>query len=210
MTIAMNYGGWVADRPATGGTFSVIQLVGFVATAGAALAGVGTGGEFSLEQLRRSPEHVFHASSTFEVAEVEQPRTPNEDLSRIREVLNPAISDLATTFSVSRQSVYNWLNGEPVAQENAAKLRDLAHAADVLDHEGVAVNAALLKRKFSNGRTLLQVALAGESVRDAALLLVQIHKHETSQRERMNARFANRAKTSATADFDLPVSNDQA
>ena len=210
MSTAMNYGGWVVDRPATGGTFSVIQLVGFVATAGAALAGVGTGGEFSLEQLRRSTEHVFHASSTFEVAEVEQPRTPNEDLSRIREVLNPAISDLATTFSVSRQSVYNWLNGEPVAQENAAKLRDLAHAADVLDHEGVAVNAALLKRKFSNGRTLLQVALAGESVRDAALLLVQIHKHETSQRERMNARFANRAKTSATADFDLPVSNDQA
>ena len=125
-------------------------------------------------------------------------------------MLNPAISDLATTFGVSRQSIYNWLNGEPVAQENAAKLRDLAHAADVLAHAGAAVDAALLKRKFSKGRTLLQMALAGESVRDAALLLVQIHKRETSQRERMNARFANRVKTSATADFDLPASNDRA
>ena len=210
MSTAMNYGGWVVDRPATGGTFSVIQLVGWLATVGAALAGIGTGGELSLEQLGRGTERVFHAPSTFEVAQTEPVRTPNEDLSRIREVLNPAISDLATTFGVSRQSIYNWLNGEPVAQENAAKLRDLAHAADVLAHAGAAVDAALLKRKFSKGRTLLQVALAGESVRDAALLLVQIHKRETSQRERMNARFANRVKTSATADFDLPASNDRA
>ena len=210
MSTAMNYGGWVVDRPATGGTFSVIQLVGWLATVGAALAGIGTGGEISLEQLGRGTERVFHAPATFEVAQAEPVRTPNEDLSRIREVLNPAISDLATTFGVSRQSIYNWLNGEPVAQENAAKLRDLAHAADVLAHAGAAVDAALLKRKFSKGRTLLQVALAGESVRDAALLLVQIHKRETSQRERMNARFANRVKTSATADFDLPASNDRA
>lgn len=210
MSNAMIYGGWVADRPVTGGTFSLVQLVGWVATAGAALAGIGTGGELSFECLRRSTEHVFHASPTFEVAEVEQARTPSENLTRIREVLNPSISDLATTFGVSRQSVYNWLNGEPVADENAAKLRDLAQAADVLAHEGVTVNAALLKRKFTNSRTLLQVAQAGESARDAVLLLVQIHKREAAQRERMNARFANRAKTPATADFDLPPSNDQA
>jgi hypothetical protein len=80
----------------------------------------------------------------------------------------------------------------------------------VLVYAGVAVNAALLKRKFAKGRTLLQVAQAGESARDAALLLVQIHKREATQRERMNARFANRAKTPATADFDLPASNDYA
>jgi hypothetical protein len=39
-------------------------------------------------------------------------------------------------------------------------------------------------------------------------MLVQIHKREAAQRERMNARFANRAKTPASADFDLPPSND--
>jgi transcriptional regulator with XRE-family HTH domain len=148
-------------------------------------------------------------SPTVEVVEVGAVRSPSEDLTRIREVLKPAVSDLATTLGVSRQSVYNWLNGETVADENAAKLQDLAQAADVLAHEGVAVNAALLKRKFANGRTLLQVAQAGESARDAALQLVQIHKRETAQRERMAARFANRAKTPASADFDLPsASND--
>ena len=178
--------------------------------ASAALTVIGTGGELSLEQLQRSAQQGHHRiARTIEVTG-ELARTPAENLLRIRQVLNPAVSDLAMTFSVSRQSVYNWLNGDPVADENAAKLQDLAQAADVLAHEGVTINAALLKRRFANGRTLMQVAQAGESARDAALALVQIHKREATQRERMNARFANRAKTPASADFDLPPSDGHA
>ena len=211
MSASMTYGGWVTDRPAaTGVTSTLVRLVGWMTAAGAVLTGIGTGGELSLERLQRSVQQAQHMGFAIEVTEVEQVRTPSENLSRIREVLNPAVSDLATTFGVSRQSVYNWLNGEPVADENAAKLQDLAQAADVLAHEGVGINAALLKRKFANGRTLMQVAQAGESARDAALMLVQIHKREAVQRERMDARFANRAKSPASADFDLPASNDHA
>lgn len=207
----MTYGGWVTDRPAaTGVTSTIVRLAGWVTVAGVALTGIGTGGQLSLAHLQRSVQQAQHMVPVFEVAEVEQDRTPSENLSRIREVLNPAVSDLATTFGVSRQSIYNWLNGEPVAGENAAKLQDLAQAADVLSHEGVGTNAALLKRRFANGQTLMQVAQAGESARDAALMLVQIHRRENLQRERMNARFANRAKTPASADFDLPASNDHA
>ncbi|MCU6502178.1 TIGR04255 family protein [Rugamonas sp. A1-17] len=151
---------------------------------------------------------VWACAQVVEVAEPDLVRTPSENLARIREVLNPAVSDLAATLGVSRQSVYNWLNSEPVADENAAKLRDLAQAADVLVHEGVTINSALLKRKFANGRTLMQVAQAGESARDAALLLAQIYKREEGQRQRMKARFAHRAKTPATADFDLPMAGE--
>jgi transcriptional regulator with XRE-family HTH domain len=211
MNNAMTYGGWVTDRPAaTGVTSTLVRWVGWMTAAGAALTCIGTGGELSLEHLRRSAQRAHHMVPVNEVTEVEQIRTPSENLSRIREVLNPAVSDLATTFGVSRQSVYNWLNGEPVADENAAKLKDLAQAADVLAHEDVGINAALLKRKFANGRTLMQVAQGGESARDAALMLIQIYKRETVQRERMNARFANRAKTPVSADFDLPAFNDHA
>jgi len=209
MSTTMTYGGWVTERPAaTGVTSTLVRWVGWMTAAGAALTSVGTGGELSPQQLQRSAQQAQHMVSVVDVAEIEQVRTPGENLLRIREVLNPAISDLATTFGVSRQSVYNWLNGEPVADENAAKLQDLAQAADVLSHEGVSINAALLKRKIDNGRTLMQIAKAGESAMDAALMLVQIHKREAAQRERMNARFANRAKTPASADFDLPAAND--
>jgi transcriptional regulator with XRE-family HTH domain len=211
MNSAMTFGGWVTDRPtATGVTSTLVRWVGWMTAAGAALTGIGTAGELSVEHLQRSAQRAQHMVPVAEVAEVKKVRTPGENLSRIREVLRPAVSDLAATFGVSRQSVYNWLNGEPVAAENAERLHDLAQAADVLAHEGVEINAALLKRKFANGRTLMQVALAGESARDAALMLVQIHKREAVQRERMNARFANRAKSPASADFDLPASNDHA
>ena len=211
MSTAMTYGGWVTDRPAaTGVSSTVVRWVGWVAAAGAVLSGLGTGGELSLEHLQRSTHEVRHMWPAVEVADVASVRNPTENLVRIREVLKPAVSDLATTFGVSRQSVYNWLNGETVADENAAKLQDLAQAADVLAHEGIEVNAALLKRKFANGRTLLQVAQAGESARDAALQLAHIHKREAAQRERMKTRFANRPKTQPSADFDLPSANDHA
>lgn len=212
MNTAISYGGgWVPERPAaTGATSTLVRLVSWMTAAGVVIAGVGTGGELLPEQLQRNTLQAHYAAHVTEVAEAEKSRTPSENLSRIREVLSPAVSDLATTFNVSRQSIYNWLNGDPVAVENAAKLQDLAQAADVLAHEGVKINAALLKRKFANGRTLLQVAQAGESARDAALLLIKIHKREAAQREHMNARFANRTKTAASADFDLPAPNDYA
>jgi transcriptional regulator with XRE-family HTH domain len=208
----MTYGGWVTDRPAaTGVSPTVVRLVGWMAAAGAMLSSIGTGGELSVEHLQRSTHQMQHMVPSVDVANVAPPvRSPAEDLVRIREVLKPAVSDLATTFGVSRQSVYNWLNGDSVAEENAAKLQDLAQAADVLAHEGIAVNAALLKRRFANGRTLLQVAQASESARDAALQLVHIHKREMTQRERMATRFANRGKTAPSADFDLPSASDDA
>ena len=165
MGAAQTYGGWISERPvATGRKFGVIVFVGWMAAAGAGLASIGTGGELSLEHLQRNTKQVQRAAPAVEVAG-QFLRTPSENLTRIREVLNPAVSDLATTFGVSRQSVYNWLNGEQVAEENAAKLRDLAQAADVLAHEGIVVNTMLLKRRFANGKTLMQVSQAGGSAR---------------------------------------------
>jgi transcriptional regulator with XRE-family HTH domain len=211
MSTALTYGGWAIERPAaTGVTSTVVRWVGWMAAAGAALTGIGTGGELSIQHLQRSVQQMQQMVRTDNVTDAAPIRTPAEDLGRIREILNPAISDLANTFGVSRQSVYNWLNGEPVAEENAAKLRDLAQAADVLAHEGIAINAALLKRKFANGRTLMQVSQVGESAMNAAVQFVQIHKREMAQRERMTARFANRTKFAPSADFDLPSPNDHA
>lgn len=202
----MHGGGWFAGQPATGVSPGFVSVVSWWVVAGAALTSIGTGGERSLEHLQRNLRNPQHSEF---IAGVEQARTPSQNLARIREILKPAVSDLATTFGVSRQSVYNWLNGEPVADENAIKLQDLAQAADILAHAGITVNAAVLKRKFVNRKTLLQVAQVGESARDAASLMVQIYKREAGQRERMNARYVLRATIHATADFDLPMPNDK-
>jgi len=206
----LTYGGWVIDRPgATGCSFNRVPFCGWMATVGAVLTTIGTGGQLSLEQLHQSALEVQNTNPLSGIADLEHVNIPGNDLARIREIFKPAVSDLATALGVSRQTIYNWINGETVATENAARLHDLAQAADILAHEGLTVNATLLKRKFANGKTMLQAVHDGESAREAAWLLVQIHKHEVTQRERMNARFAKRAKTFATADFDLPAFNDQ-
>ncbi len=207
MANTLSYGGWITDRPAaTGSSISLVRLVGYC-LAGAALVNLGTGGELSIEHLQRSlsPNPIITSS----VVEAVPERSPNENLARIRKVLTPAVSDLAVTFGVTRQSIYNWVNGEPIAAENAKRLRDLAQAADLLSDAGIGVNASLLKRKFANGKTLLQVAQAGECARDAAILLIQIFKLEAKQRDRLNTRLASRPKTPATADFDLPASDNR-
>lgn len=209
MSNALNYdyGGWVSNNaPATGSAPNLVRMIGWLAAASTLFAAVGTGGVLAREHLQRNALDAQHATATTESG---QARTPNENLSRIREVLKPAVSDLANALQVSRQTIYNWLNGEAVADGNAARLHDLAQAADVLAHAGIEINATLMKRKFANGRTLLQVAQAGESAKDAAVMLARIHKDEAAQRERLNARYAKRANTPASADFDLPAANDQ-
>jgi transcriptional regulator with XRE-family HTH domain len=208
MNIAINnYGGWVKPYPSTGNSQSLVKLIGWASAAViAALAASGTGSELQPGKLQ---ERVTHPNSLgIDIVDATAERTPMEDLQRIRQVLTPAISDLAVSLGVTRQSVYNWLNGDPVAVENAAKLRDLAQAADYLVTEGVTISSSLLKRQISNGMTLFQVVQAGESARDAASILVQILRREDAQRVRVSARLAGRRSTPATEDFDLPAAND--
>jgi transcriptional regulator with XRE-family HTH domain len=203
MDTAIGYGGWVSKHAGTGNSVSFGKIVGWASAAAmASIVAVGTGGELQSARLKERVSHRYAVSA--DVIEVEKAREPSEDLAHIREVLSPPVSELATTLGVTRQSIYNWLNGEQVAVENAAKLRDLAQAADVFTGNGVTINATLLKRKFANGKTLLQAVQSGESAREAALVFVQVLKRESEQRQRINARFVGRSKAAATADFDLP------
>lgn len=197
-------GGWFLG-PAATGVLAGIAL----STAMTGTTVNGPGVERILGQRQQSNTLKAYVATPRQIDILVLPRSPGEDLALIRNVLKPAVSDLATSLGVSRQAVYNWLNGEAVTQANAiSKLKDLAKATNVLTQAGVTINAALLKRKFFHGKTLMQVVQAGESASDAAQLMVHIHQREVAQRERISAQFANRKNTPATADFDLPEAND--
>ncbi|EIX9449268.1 TPA: helix-turn-helix transcriptional regulator [Klebsiella pneumoniae] len=206
MNTAITYartGGWLNSPTASGVCLGLIMLT---AISGRPVTGTGT------EQTLNPRQHgntlrIFSAREK-EMDSVEVYRAPVENLALIREVLKPAVSDLAVAFGVSRQTIYNWINGEQVAEANANKLADLAKATEILVNAGVTINATLLKRKFANGKTLMQVVQAGESAIDAANLMVNIHYKEKVQRDRITAKFAKRKNTPATADFDLPEAND--
>lgn len=127
-------------------------------------------------------------------------RTSAENLARIREILKPTITELANLFGVSRQAVYDWQAGKPLAQENAAKLDDLAKAADALAATGIDGSSQLLRRKIAGSKSLLDVVREGGSATSAAQVLAQTLVREAKQRERLALRLAGRAKPNVPHD----------
>jgi len=194
--------GWFDEQPVSTG--AVTYICGIVAAVGLGATTVGTGGQMSLERS----QYPWHETSHYHVTLLtETVRNVQENLQHIRNVLKLAVSDIALAFNVTRQAVYNWLNGEAVAEGNVTKIEALAGAAEILQSAGVNVTASHLKRKFVHGKTLLQVSQSGGDVRDAAHLLVQTLAKETAQRERLKSRTHVRVRSVAMADFDLPVSS---
>ena len=197
--------GWTSNQPAATGQFiGTTQIVGLL-MAGAAVITSFNGPSDNTQQLRIRNNSPI---APYNIVPVRIERSSIEDLQRIREVLSPAISDLAASLHVSRQSVYNWINGDPIADGNAAKLQDLAKAADILAAEGFAADHTVLRRKFSQGRTLLQLVRDGESAVTAMSILVQDLKKTAAQKSQVKAIFEQRPNSVATADFDLPAPND--
>lgn len=168
---------------------------------------VGTGGESTAGYYRlRGLKGYAYSGEPVPVVPLPPERTPAEDLAHIRAVLKPTVTDLALAFGVSRQAVYDWQNGRPIAAENAARLADLARAADVFAAEGLTATAQVLRRPVAAGRTLYGIVREGGSAEDAAGKLCGILRREARQREALSARLANRGRPVVSADdYGLPM-----
>jgi DNA-binding transcriptional regulator YiaG len=210
-TAYSNRGGWFGNQvDSTGGPSSLISVPVYILAA-SLFVSAGTGA--FADDLTRLRQHRINKTTISNpmqngALELAAARTSAEDVERIRTILSPAMSDLAKTFNVSRQTIYNWLKGEQPTPEHTAKLKDLASAADAFADAGVPVNGILLKRKVIGGKSLFEVVGDGGSARDAAQLLLQVVLRETDQRERLVARFAGRKVFQPSADFDEMVAND--
>jgi len=184
------------------------MLAGVIGITAIALQ-VGTGGAQTAEYYRqRGPKgYAFVAYDPAPpIEELANLRTPVEDLSHIRAILRPAITDLAYALQVSRQAIYDWQRGKPISTDNAARLADLARAADVLATEGLTASARLLRRPIGGGKRLFDVAREGGSAEEAAQKLADLVRHELRQRQALAERLANRKRPSASSDgYGVPM-----
>ena len=196
---------WIKPIYATGSSVAL-----FIAIAVAAPTGTG-GSSFDLalsrDRLSNGNSHWEPKATSFAKNYL---RDVTECLALIREFFSPSVSDLAATLGVSRQTVYNWQNGEQPKKALAVKLTDLAQAADIFVLSNIQFSNALARRKFANGKTLFQVVESNGSATEAAKLLIRTLETEAGQRKLLEARFANRPKTAPSSDFDLPPANDPA
>lgn len=207
-----NRGGWFAEQQtATGALSGVVSVSKYFLVAGL-LVCAGTGAlsdDHSRLQRGRLREPLPASSAMNYATEAEYARTPVEALQKIREILHPAVSDLAKCFKVSRQAIYNWQNGEQPSTEHATKLNDLALAADIFAESGKPVSGHILKRKIVNGKNLFEVVQDGGSAVETARLMLDILGREAKQRKLLSARFAGRSASQGFDDSDIMPANDR-
>jgi transcriptional regulator with XRE-family HTH domain len=121
-------------------------------------------------------------------------RSPVDNLARVREVFVPSVTDLASLFNVSRQTIYNWQSGETIAPENADRLERLARAADHLAEHSLGQKLSVLRRRISNGKNFFELVKSGADAESIARTLVNTIEREFDQRQRLNARLGNRPR----------------
>ena len=150
-----------------------IGAVAAFALIGSAVAVGGTGSVFDISragdwQWRRMLEARVPIHVDVRMADNSQEQRPDlrsapDHLGNIRQVLNPAIADLATVFGVSRQAIYKWIGGEATPEpDKFERILALSHAADAFRGAGVTRASSMLKMKVFEGRSLMDLAAAGQ------------------------------------------------
>lgn len=141
----------------------------------------------------------------------QSPRSPAEEITYVREILRPPVTELAQLFGVSRQAIYNWQAGEALAEQNKTLLRELVCAASLIQESNLPNASSLIKRKLASGKTMLELLKDGESGESAAGMLISMLTKESEQRERLEARLKNRGRPRVDlADAGAPFGGERA
>ena len=170
-----------------------VALVGFISFTATALS-VGTGGQPTADYYKQRGL-MGYALAPYHSVQDEQAdlnRSPTENLAYIRATLGPSVTDLAFALDVSRQAIYDWNSGKPIAPSNAARLADLAKVTEMFSAAGVKASSAILRRPIVAGASILDVLRDRGQAADAARKLLQIVQREGRQRERLTVKFAGR------------------
>jgi hypothetical protein len=181
-------------------------VLGFIASLPVFGLQVGTGGATTIEYLktRGSKGYAFAVSdSDRHIAVMASAASPAENLEHIRRVLQPNVTDLARALGVSRQAIYDWQAGRPIAADNVTRIEDLARAADLFAREGLQATAQVMRRPIRDGKNLFEIVRGGGSAEAAARTLMDMVRRELRQRERLKARLATRDRPTRSDFGDL-------
>jgi transcriptional regulator with XRE-family HTH domain len=98
-------------------------------------------------------------------------QTPAQDILELRFRSGLTWEELGELFGVSRRSVHNWANGEPLRQEHVALVREALRAVNQLRKSGSAETRAILLGQPPSGRgrpfDLMRARLWSEAIASA-------------------------------------------
>lgn len=181
---------------------------------------VGTGSVYGLDRTESWRHHIQPrvpfildaADASIGGAERPDVRTAPEHIESIRNVLNPAIADLAGLFDVSRQAIYKWLSGDSTPEpDKLNRIVELSRIADAFQAAGVSRAGALLKMKTFAGRSLMDLIKSGENRSEhVAALISEAKAMEASYKQSGLAASKSKSSSDWQSSISIPGSSERA
>jgi transcriptional regulator with XRE-family HTH domain len=163
---------------------------------------VGTGGTFNVDVLKAP-----HGCSPFVWVEVKQVPTPSpyaDLMQQVRRGFGRTMSRLPEVFGVSRQTLYNWLDGETPKLALQERLCQLAAAAKVFEDLAFKPNSTLLDQTLTQGQSFLQLMAQGQDGRPLAHKLIRVSARGQVARSKLDGLIGERKAQLGASDFGAP------
>lgn len=127
-------------------------------------------------------------------------------MKEIRQGFGRTFSRLPQVFGVSRQTLYNWLDGEIPNERHHTRILQLAEAGRAFSESSFIPTAAALTRTLSAGKSFLELLSEGEGGRDNAQRLMRLVERSRASRARVAAVLEGRnSPASAMPSFAAPA-----
>jgi hypothetical protein len=120
------------------------------------------------------------------------------------------MSRLPEVFGVSRQTLYNWLEGETPKAVHQERLKQLAAAAEVFAELGIKPTSQMLDRTVAHGQSFLKLMASGAEGRSTAQKLVRIVERGSNSRAQLAKLLSGRKTPLTAADIGPPALNEDA
>ena len=130
-------------------------------------------------------------------------------MEQVKAGFGRTMSRLPEVFGVSRQTLYNWLDGETPKAAHQERLRQLAEAAKIFSDVGIKPTAPMLERQLSHGKTCLQLLAAGADGKETAKKLARILQRGSESRANLDKILAGRKAELNRSDLGAPAFDEE-
>lgn len=155
---------------------------------------VGTGGYTTVQYYLAPP------------SDNELPSPIVERMRMIRSAFGRNFSRIPAVFGVSRQTLYNWLQGEQPKIAHHARIESLAEAAEVFLACGYTPNYSDLGRTVRDGKSFIELISQGANGRCLAKDLMWLIYRGMESRKKLDSMLAKTSAPRLTpADFGAPA-----
>lgn len=169
---------------------------------------VGTGGVASAQFVREA--FGYQPYEVLEQPQVVEDAPYAKLMGQVKSGFGRTMSRLPEVFGVSRQTLYNWLEGETPKAVHQERLRQLAEAAKVFADLGVKPTTPMLDRPVAQGKSFLQLMATGANGQEAAKKLIRIVQRGADSRAKLDALLEGRKAKLSASDIGAPALDEDA